>query len=177
MKKFVFILSAGVICLLSSCSSKKEEAGMSATTKKNMEANEAIVKMFESGDWSKIGDYIANDVVDHAGPKGDIHGLDSLKAYFTEMNQMMSNMKNEVVKTLADDEYVMCWLKGTATAKVDLPDWGMKAGESHGGNSVEVSKFKDGKVVEHWSYVNPTEMMEMMMKASTMAPGDTTKMK
>lgn len=163
MKKFFLVLSAGALILFSSCSSKKSEGGMSEAAKKNMEANDAILKMFETGDWSKVGDYIAADAVDHAGPKGDIKGLDSLKAYFASMSSMMTNMKNDVVKTLADDEYVMSWVKGTATAKVDLPEWNLKAGQSHGGNSVEVSKFKDGKVVEHWSFVNPTEMMAMMM--------------
>ena len=161
MKKYLFILSAGFIFLLSSCGDKKE-AGMSATAKKNMEANEAIVKMFETGDLSKIGDYIAKDAVDHAGPKGDIIGLDSIKASFDHMGQVMSNMKNEIVKTVADDEYVMCWLKGSATAKKDLPEWNMKAGQTHTGNSIEVAKFKDGKVVEHWSFVDAAEMMAMM---------------
>ena len=80
---------------------------------------------------------------------------------------------------MADDEYVMCWIKGTATAKVDLPDWGMKAGDSHTSNSVEVSKFKDGKAIEHWSFVDPAEMMKMMgsMNPGAMTmPADTTKM-
>lgn len=162
MKKFFLVLSAGAICLFTSCSSKKNEGGMSEAAKKNLEANDAILKMFETGDISKIGDYMATDAVDHAGPKGDIVGLDSIKAYFAQMSQMMTNMKNDVVKTLADDEYVMCWVKGSGTAKVDIPDWGMKAGQSHTGNSVEVSKFKDGKAVEHWTFANATEMMEMM---------------
>lgn len=162
MKKLLVIFSAACILLLGSCSNKKEGGGMSETAKKNKDANDAILKMFESGDLSKIGDYIAIDAVDHAGPKGDIVGLDSIKAYFNQMGQMMTNMKNEIVKTLADDEYVMSWVKGTATAKVDLPEWNMKAGQSHGGNSVEVSRFKDGKAVEHWSFVDPMEMMKMM---------------
>lgn len=171
MKKLLFIISAVFFCFLISCSSKKE-GGMSATAKKNMETNEAIVKMFETGDLSKIGDYIANDAIDHAGPKGDIVGLDSIKAYFNLMGQMMTNMKNEIIKTVADDEYVMCWLKGSGTAKVDLPDWNMKAGDSHTGNSVEVARFKDGKVAEHWSFVDAMEMMKMMAPPPT--PGKDT---
>lgn len=163
MKKFLFIISVAALFFISSCSDKKEgTGGMSEKAKKNMEVNNAILKMFETGDWSKVGDYIATDAVDHAGPKGDIVGLDSLKAYFAQMGQMMSNMKNEVVKTLADDEYVMSWVKGSGTAKMDLPEWGMKAGQTHTGNSVEVSKFRDGKVVEHWTFMNAGEMMQMM---------------
>jgi predicted SnoaL-like aldol condensation-catalyzing enzyme len=178
MKKFLFILSAGVIFLLSSCESKKESGGTSETAKQNVEANNAIMKMFESGDWSKVGDYIDKDAVDHAGPKGDIKGLDSLKAYFDQMGQMMTNMKNDIVKTLADDEYVMCWVKGSATAKIDLPEWNMKAGDTHTASSIEVSKFKDGKVVEHWSFMDVVDMSKMMAAMNPNAmpmPADTTK--
>jgi predicted SnoaL-like aldol condensation-catalyzing enzyme len=163
MKKLLFTLSAGSLLFFASCSDKKEgSGGMSEKAKKNMAANDAIMKMFETGDWSKVGDYIATDAVDHSGPKGDIVGLDSLKAYFNQMGQMMTNMKNDIIKTLADDEYVMCYVKGSGTAKVDLPDWGMKAGQSHTGTSVEVSKFKDGKVTDHWTFMDANEMMQMM---------------
>ncbi len=163
MKKLLFTLAAGSFLFFASCGSKKEEGGgMSEKAKKNMAANDAIMKMFETGDLSKIGDYIATDAVDHAGPKGDIKGLDSIKAYFAQMGEMMTNMKNDIIRTLADDEYVMCWVKGSGTAKVDLPEWGMKAGQSHTGNSVEVSKFKDGKVTDHWTFADANEMMQMM---------------
>lgn len=163
MKKFMLILSGSAILFLSSCSSSKiAGSGMSDTARKNLEANNAIMKMFETGDYSRIGDYLATDIVDHAGPAGDIKGLDSMKAYFAQMGQMMTNMKNDVIKILADDEYVMCWVKGSATAKVDIPDFGMKAGESHTGESVEVSRFKDGKCVEHWTFMSTADMMKMM---------------
>ncbi|HEV7781925.1 MAG TPA: nuclear transport factor 2 family protein [Chitinophagaceae bacterium] len=167
MKKFLIILSAGAFLFLTSCGTKKEDAkkeegGMSEATKKNIEANNAIMKMFETGDYSKIGDYLAPGVVDHAGPKGDIVGIDSMKAYFAQMGEMMSNMKNDIVKTLADDEYVMCWVKGSATAKVDIPDFGMKAGDSHTGESVEVSKFKDGKCTDHWTFMSAADIGKMM---------------
>lgn len=174
MKNFLLISLAGTVLTLSSCSSKSE-GGMSDAAKKNMEINAAILKMFETGDHSKIGDYIARDAVDHSGPKGDIKGLDSIRAYFNQMGQMMTNMKNDIIKTLADDEYVMSWLKGSGTAKVDLPEWGMKAGQTQTGESVEVSKFKDGKVVEHWTFINAAEMMAMMSGTPPAPPEEITK--
>lgn len=145
---------------------------MSDTTKKNLEANHAITKMFEAGDWSKVGDYIATDAVDHAGMKGDVVGLDSIKAQFDVMGKMMGNMKNEVVKELADDEYVMSWMKETATAKMDMPEWGMKAGQTSTYSAIEVSRFKDGKSVEHWSFLDMHEMMKMMSGGAPPPPVD-----
>ena len=161
MKKLLVIFSAGFILLLSSCSDKKEAGGMSDRAKKNLEACNAINKMFEAGDWSKIGDYITTDAVDHAGMNGDIKGLDSIKANFDKMGAMMGNFKNEVVKEMADDDYVFQWMKETMTMKVD--GMGMKAGETHTMSAIEVSKFnKDGKATDHWTFVDWNDMMKMM---------------
>ena len=111
-------------------------------------------------DYSKAGDYIAADAVDHAGMQGDVKGLDNIKANFSQMSTMMGNFKNETVRELADDEYVFQWLKETATAKTD--GMGMKAGQTSTMNAIEVSRFSNGKIVEHWSFVNMADAMKMM---------------
>ena len=173
MKKLLIIISAGFICILSSCSSKKEEGGMSDKAKKNLEACNALNKMFEAGDWSKAGDYIAADGVDHAGMKGDVVGLDNIKAEFAEMGKMMGDFKNETVKEFADDDYVFQWMKETMTMKTD--GMGMKAGSTHTMNMIEVSKFnKDGKASDHWTFADMNEMMKMMSPPPP-APMDSTK--
>ena len=159
MKKFIAIISVGFICLLTSCAGKNE-GGMSDKAKKNLEASQAVSKMFESGDWSKIGDYIATDAVDHAGMNGDIVGLDSIKAAFAMYGTMMSDMKNETVVEMANDDYVMSWMKESWTMKVD--GMGMKAGSKNSWNAIEVSKFKDGKSTDHWSFISWGDMMKMM---------------
>ena len=167
MKKLLVIFSAGFILLLSSCSDKKEAGGMSDRAKKNLEACNAINKMFEAGDWSKIGDYIAADGIDHAGMNGDIKGLDAIKANFDQMGKMMGNFKNELVKEMADDDYVFQWMKETMTMKTD--GMGMKAGETHTMNAIEVSKFnKDGKATDHWSFIDWNDVMKMMPPPATM---------
>ena len=71
------------------------------------------------------------------------------------------NMKTEVLREMADDEYVMVWSKVSATAKAGM--MGMKAGQSFTMTGVDIAKFKDGKAVEHWLYMDPSEMMQMMM--------------
>ena len=81
MKKLLFIISAGFICLLTSCESKKE-AGMSEKAQKNLDAVHGVNKSFDTKDFSKLGDYIAEDCIDHAGEMGDIKGLANMKAEF-----------------------------------------------------------------------------------------------
>ena len=106
MKRYLLIIAAGSVCLLTACKSKDSGGGMSAKAKKNLEASHAVSKMFESGDFSKLGDYIATDAIDHTGMKGEVIGLDSIKAAFAMYMNMMSDMKSETVKELADDDYV-----------------------------------------------------------------------
>jgi predicted SnoaL-like aldol condensation-catalyzing enzyme len=45
--------------------------------------------------------------------------------------------------------------------------------------AIEVSKFKDGKAVEHWSFMNMQEMMKMMPQQPNMNMNnkDTAKMR
>jgi hypothetical protein len=78
MKKLFFMLGVVILNSLIACNS--DAGGMSATAKKNKEVNTAIMKAYESGDLSKMGDYIAADAVDHGGDTGEIKGLDSIVA-------------------------------------------------------------------------------------------------
>ncbi len=173
MKKFLFILSTGFIVLLSSCGGKKE-GGMSATAKKNLEAMRNITKCFDTKDFSKLGDYIAADGVDHSGEQGDIKGVENMKAEFTKMVAAYKDSKTEVMKELADDEYVMTWQRYTGTLTAD--QMGMKAGDKFDMTAIEVAKFKDGKATEHWSFMQPADMMKMMGPGmNTMPMPDTTK--
>jgi len=164
MKKLLFVFALGASCFFFSCQSN---GGMSATAKKNLETANAVAKMFESGDFSKAGDYIATDAVDHAGMNGDVKGLDNLKASFAQMTSMMSDMKNEIVKELADDEYTFQWMKQSSTMKMDA--MGMKAGSKNTFDAIEVSKFKDGKIIEHWSFMSSTDIPKMMGAMSNMS--------
>ncbi|MEO5945815.1 MAG: ester cyclase [Chitinophagaceae bacterium] len=159
MKKLVVVISAIAILILSSCS-PKNEGGMSEAAKKNLAASHAISKSFETKDFSKLGDNIADDCVDHAGENGDIVGLANMKAEFEKMTTMFSEMKSEVVKELADDEYIMTWMRFTGKFSQDM--MGMKAGDSFTSESMEVSRFKDGKAVEHWVMMEPKEYKKMM---------------
>lgn len=159
MKKifaFVFIVTCAAMV---ACNSG---GGMSAATKKNLEVNTAIMKAYEAGDFSKMGDYIATDAVDHGGEKGDVTGLDKIVEQMKMYRDMMKDTKMDIVKEMADDEYVMTWSKFSGTLAVD--GMGMKAGETTSMSGIDVTKFKDGKAVEHWTFMDGTDVNKMMMK-------------
>ncbi len=149
MKKLSALVLAAGTMLLVSCSNG---GGLSATAKKNLEVNDAIMKAYEAGDFSKMGDYIAADAVDHGGETGDVKGLDNIVSEMKRYREMMPDMKSTMSKSLADDEYVFTW----ATIS------GTMGGQKVTMSSVDVSKFKDGKAVEHWVYIDPKDLMQMM---------------
>lgn len=160
MKKILFSTTIALLCFCVSCDNDKDEHQLSDKAEKNLEASRAITKCFETKDFSKLGDYIAEDAVDHAGENGDIIGLENMKAEFTRMVEGIENPKSEVIKELADDDYVMSWMRFTGTLKTDM--MGMKAGDKYDMSAIELSKFKDGKAIEHWTFMQPADMMQMM---------------
>ena len=159
MKKFIVSLSAGIL-LLAACNTK-EEAGMSEKARKNLDAMHGVSKAIETKDLSKLSDYMAEDVVDHAAQNGPAKGIENVKADLQKSMDAVSDMKWTVIKELADDDYVMCWMKFSGIMNADM--MGMKKGERIESSSLEVARFNnDSKVVEHWTLMEPSVMMKMM---------------
>ncbi len=166
MKKFFFAIAAGTLCFcISSCNTNSPyENKADSTAEKNLAAANGINNAIQTGDVNNLGDYIATDGVDHAGMNGDVMGLDSIKAELAKVHNMSPDMKRETVKELADDEYVFQWLRFTGTAATS--DMGMPAGTKYDMTSIEVSKFKEGKAIEHWTFMQPADMMKMMPQSN-----------
>lgn len=143
--------------LMMSC---KSEGGISEKTKKNIEVNNAIMKAYEAGDFSKMGDYLAADAVDHGGENGDVKGLDNIVSEMKRYQAMMPDMKSSNVLSMGNDDYV--FTRATISGNMN--------GKPTTMTSVDVSRFVDGKAVEHWVYMNPAEMMEMMTQPPVVAP-------
>ncbi|HLG38514.1 MAG TPA: ester cyclase [Chitinophagaceae bacterium] len=166
-KNLLSIAGFAFLFLITSCDNDKEEHGMSEKAEKNLAAQHGIIKCFDTKDFSMLGDFVAEDFIDHAGQNGEIKGLANAKAEFENMVKTLNDNKSEIILELANDEYVMSWIRFTGTLATDNPGMGMKAGDKYDMKSMELSKFKDGKAIEHWVFMDPAEMMKMM---SSMTP-------
>jgi predicted SnoaL-like aldol condensation-catalyzing enzyme len=162
MKKS-FPLIAGIAFCILSCNNQQTPAetastakGESSATKKNREAFQAVVNAFETGDISMIDSVVASDFVDHSEQHDG--NRDSLKAMITTWKADIKDAKTEVIRVVADDEYVFGWLRftGTSGGKMNMPSGPFNM------SAIEVTKFRDGKAVEHWTFMEPHEMMKMM---------------
>jgi hypothetical protein len=83
------------------------------------------------------------------------------------VHQIAKDMKMETVHELGDDQYVFSWMHFTGTST-----GGMMPPGPYDMHAIEVSKFRDGKVVEHWEFDDPAEMMKMMSQMPANKMGD-----
>jgi predicted SnoaL-like aldol condensation-catalyzing enzyme len=161
MKKLPLALAAGLLSILISCNTKtsnsSSENSDSSKEGKNRMANEEIYKGIETGDSSKFS-VIADDAVDHGDPSHDMKG-DSIRKFLTGMHNHINDLKIDIISEAANGDYVFTLSRMTGTTKDST--MGMPAGMKMDSKSVDVLKFKDGKAVEHWSFMDPKEMMQM----------------
>jgi ketosteroid isomerase-like protein len=155
MKQLLFIILTAAVFSVIACNSgsntsvtgKTDDAGQN-----NLLAANAINKAIETGDVSGLGDYIASDAVDHSGDHGEVKGLDSIKAELSSVHKLATNdFKIEVIRELADSEYVFQWQRVTGTA-ADAK-MGVPAGSKFDQTFVDISKFKNGKATDHWEFM------------------------
>ena len=159
MSKIFFATFLGLLCFCMSCNNGSTDASTSKDSKaqKNIEANHVVIKAFETGDVSGLDSVIADDYVDHTD-RGDKKGRDSLKAMVSWVRSMNKDMKADIVKELADDDYVFSWMRFQG-----VHDGSMFPAGPYDMRAIQVVKFNnDGKAVEHWEFMEPGEMMKMM---------------
>jgi predicted SnoaL-like aldol condensation-catalyzing enzyme len=158
MKQILSFFAVGLLCCCLSCNNEKTagETKDNSMAEKNLAASHVVASAFQTGDISGIDSVVASDFVDHT-ERGDM-GRDSLKAMITMMHAHEKDMKMEVIKELADNDFVMSQMRyrGTSDGSMGMPNgpYDMQA--------VEVVKFKDGKAVEHWAFMQVSDMMKMM---------------
>ncbi|HUS02220.1 MAG TPA: ester cyclase [Chitinophagaceae bacterium] len=159
MKKIFFAALTGMLCIFTSCDNNNATVVGKGDTQreKNLASVDIIDQAFKTGDVSKLDSAVATDFLDHTD-QGDKVGRDSLKTMVTWLHKNFTDMKTEKLHELADDEYVMSWMRWTGTSKgvPSMPDG------PYDMHAMEVTKFKDGKAVEHWTYMDMKEMMKMM---------------
>lgn len=177
MKKYLFLL--GTAAALTACNNSSSTAEnkmsdststtMASTESDNMVKNRSIYKAIQSGDSATIRSLIADDAVDHMGMNGmDVKGRDSITHMLTDMHNHVDGLQFDVVSDAAHGDYIFAMVDMKGTMKDNA--WGMPAGSKVDGRSVDVVKVKDGKMVEHWGFMDQAEMMRQMNKMNAGTP-------
>jgi predicted SnoaL-like aldol condensation-catalyzing enzyme len=143
-------------CIFSACDNEGTHTHENTVAQKNLETVRVINKAFDTGDTSQIDSVVSADFIDHTD-RGE-KDRDSLKLMISMVRKTFPDMKGEVIRELADSNYVFTWMRftGTSGGQMDMPKgpFDMKA--------VQITRLKDGKIVEHWEAMDMQDMMKMM---------------
>lgn len=154
MKKLSLTVVGVIFCVLALSAQGNSQAARN-------HANTLLVyRAIETGNVSNLERFIDKNIVDHAGPHGDMVGLDSTKMMFKEMHDHISNLKMEPIANATGGDYHFELVRMTGTTNSDYMD--MPANTPIDMTSVNVIRLKNGKAVEHWRYSDPQQMMQMM---------------
>jgi len=135
MRKIFISAFAVIICLCSCNNEPKVASSMDDAAKRNLEVS-----------------HIHTD-------RGDMKGIDSLKAAVKWIQENMKDMKMELRREWADNEYVSSWMRFTGNNTTAMP--GFPAGP-YDWNTIELSRYEEGKLIEHWGFMDIQSVMKMM---------------
>lgn len=170
MKKLL-LATASFSCFLIACNNSD-----SSGNDKNLSATRDIFKGIETGDTTKLTS-IAPDAVDHGGPIGDVTNGDSIKGMLAQIHNHIKDLKIEITNDAASGDYVYVWNKWSGTA-LDS-SMGFTPNQPINVTYVDIIKFRDGKSIEHWGFVDQKDVAamraQMMPNATTVkvTMGDT----
>lgn len=162
MKQILFAVSAFICCYLIACNNNN------TGNDKNLSASRDIFKGIETGDTTKLSS-IASDAVDHAGPLGEVTNGDSIKGMLAQIHNHIKDLKIEILNDASSGDYVYTWNKWSGTA-LDS-SMGFTANQPFITSGVDIVKFRDGKAVEHWGFLDQKEVNAMRAR---MMPNATT---
>jgi predicted ester cyclase len=169
MKQISLAIAVMATVVLSSCNNSETSSTMASDSKdstgnsmdqQNLEKNRSMYTAIQKGDSATIRSMIADDAVDHQSPNGqEVKGVDSITHMLSDIHNHVKDMKFDVVADAIKGDYIfaMVDMKGTATDNT----MGMPAGSKMDGKTVDVVKVKDGKMVEHWGFMDWQDVMKM----------------
>jgi hypothetical protein len=176
MKKLLFVALTMFVCYLTSCESVTDNHNSQA--EKNTANSKEVYRAAETGDVSRLDNFISADFVNHSGGAGDkeIKGRDSLKAAVGDLHNHIRDLKYDLIASATSDDgaYNFTWVKLTGTTTDS--SMGVPPNTKLEKTAVNVISIKDGMFTEHWRFMDTREVAQMMQQGmnSTM---DTTKNK
>lgn len=116
---------------------------------RNKEAQQKFGDAINSGNLEKLRDLVAPDVKDHDPAPNQGPGAQGYIDFFSMMRNAFPDMEVEVEHLVADEENVAFAYTLTGTHKGDF--MGVSGtGKPVKVRGVQISRFKDGKLVERW---------------------------
>lgn len=129
------------------------------SNQKNIDTTHDIIKAIETGDSTKMT-AVDPGAVDHAGPNGDVKNGDSIKAMYLDVHNHFRDLKIEVMGDASNGDYVYTWSRMTGTPTDST--MGFPANIPIDFKGVDILKFSNGKMTEHWGNIDQQDLSKIM---------------
>ena len=130
------------------------------------EENKALVvkmadEIFNKKNVDALGDFMAEDMVDHNPPPGGKPGLQGLKDAMRMFTGAFPDMSFQIEDLIAEEDKVVMRITSTGTHQGDL--MGIAAtGKKISYGEIHVGWIAGGKIVEHWGIEDQMGMMQQL---------------
>ena len=127
----------------------------------NAQALGKFAEAANTGKYELFDEAVAPDSVDHDPAPGQVSGPQGYRAFFTGMRTAFPDLKAELAALVADDESIAFAYTLSGTHKgplMGIPATGKKVSI----RGVQLSKFRDGKMVERWGSSDQLGMLQQL---------------
>ncbi len=133
-------------------------------------ARRFVEEGLNKNNWAVITETQDANYVEHQPtPPGFPTGLEGFKLFTTTFRTAFPDFRYSIDDQIAEGDKVVARLTGHGTMKgafAGMPPTGKHASWSE----IHISRFKDGKIVEHWGTVDQAGMLQQLGVAPTPTP-------
>jgi predicted ester cyclase len=120
-----------------------------------------IAAEISKGNLAIFDEAVDPKAVDHSLPPGMPPTVESTKQFFTMFRAAFPDLSYKIEATIAEGDYVVQRMTGTGTMKGTFQ--GMPpSGKTASWSEMHISRFANGKVVEHWANVDQMGMLAQL---------------
>ena len=127
----------------------------------NVQALTKFAEAANTGKYELFDEAVALDCVDHDPAPGQGPGPEGYRAFFTQMRTAFPDLKADLAVMVADEDSIAFAYTLSGTQKgplMGIPATGKKISI----RGVQLSKFRDGKMVERWGSSDQLGMLQQL---------------
>lgn len=172
MRTTLFALLLSLAFLSCNQEQKTEVKEDDSNSQAMVDMTRQIYKAMETGDRATLERLIADDATDHGGSAdgGDAKRPEIINM-LSDVHKHIDNLKIDIEEVAASNDKTFALVK--MSGKTNKAIWGMPANHDMGSRSVDLLKFRDGKITDHWGFMEQTEVTAMMQQFAPKATTDT----
>ena len=125
-------------------------------------AYKTVLNALTSGKLDGLDKYVASNMIEHDSSPvmSKKTGIERINDDFAAYHKIFLDMKAEVHGIAVSGDYLFAYI--TFTGTTSEPYMGMPANQKMTMNQVDLIRFNEGKIAEHWGFTSNEDLMKMM---------------